>query len=607
MSDLAEIFKKPFKLNSIKKKINISYLLIIFIPVFILTFLFNLIYSKTIINNTINESVQKLGLMSKNIDLLTQNIENYSRIIVFAKTTQDILRHTDFNDEIQILNDNKSFTKNFSSIIDREDRINSINMFRLDTKDIFEIGNNYNTITADNFISKISLQELVNRNTSSIWTELKRGKINYNSEGICGFSFFQSIMDLDDGLIKGVLNINIDEGALSSIYSGISLGMTGEIYITNSNGIVMSSIENDMLLKDISNNDYFSWCKKTKSGGIVKKVNGVQMIITVFTHAKFNWKIIGVVPLHELMSDKTKINIYILASGLLLFLFSIFISYIVSNKISKPIADLSNLMGKTANSDNLSVRVIESSDDEVGVLQSSFNKMMKRICEQVEIIKEEQRIKREYELSALNAQVRPHFLYNALNSICGLLLMKEYENTLIMLKALGEFYKLSLGKGKEVVSIGEEISLTESYIIIQKNKFGNDLTYSIEVPEKIANFKVPKFTIQPLVENSFKHGFVKSHDKKHIKISAEQFDNNIRIVVMDNGIGGKQELINNFLKEGNSNGKGGFGLSSIINRLKLYFGSNVKMEIETQEDIGMKVTLILPSEEDSDVESFVDR
>lgn len=578
------------QLRSIRTKLNTAFFLVIFIPILIITCIFNYIYTNIIINQNIQNSILNLGLISQNIDLLTENMENYSRIIKTTKITQDFLRKEYSENDLQELTDISVLRGTFDNIVGRKNIVNSIFIFKLRKRKLYDIGNNASGISSECFGDNPFVKAISQGEMYSEWTDVHKSNFKIRNQVINTFTLNESILDMNSGINTGVISINLNEQALSSIYSNTKIGISDKYLIVNSQGKIMSASDPGIIYDDLLDEEYFNWCSSIKKGGVIGKVDGKKVLITAFSVTKLSWKVISIVPLEELLTSRDKVNMAVLIVGFMLFLITLLLSIFLSDKISKPILHLSKIMETSVDEGSFNIQIEKSSNDEVGILQTKFNKMMLRISELIIAVKKEQKLKREYELSAINSQVRPHFLYNALNSILGLLSMNDIVNAKKMVKALGEFYKLSLGNGKELIQISDELKLTESYIIIQKLKYGDKLTYEIMIPDEVKSCYIPKFSIQPLVENSFKHGFKDMKGRNmHIKIEGELKDRFIFLCVTDNGNG--KDITQCFE---NSVSSKKFGLKSIQSRLVLYFGNKSLINIEAFVGSGTKVSIRIP-------------
>ena len=229
------------------------------------------------------------------------------------------------------------------------------------------------------------------------------------------------------------------------------------------------------------------------------------------------------------------------------------------------------------------------SQDEIGQLVSNYNGMV----DKVEALLEEQYIlgqeKVEAELKALQSQINPHFLYNTLDMIGWMAQKKETENIRSVVQAMSRFYRLTLSKGKDIVSIRDEVEMCEAYMEIQKRRYKGRICYEVEVDEDILDCLLPKITLQPFLENAIIHGInEKSDGRGMVILNGWMEDGRITLSVTDDGEGMKEE------DKKKSHQGSHYGLTNIEHRLELFFGESIPVQIESSPGIGTCVIINIP-------------
>ena len=224
-------------------------------------------------------------------------------------------------------------------------------------------------------------------------------------------------------------------------------------------------------------------------------------------------------------------------------------------------------------------------------------------------IYEEQSQRRHNEVRLLQAQIVPHFLYNTMGIISSFIKLGMSEKSLTTIQNLVSFYRLSLSSGKEIISLKEEVELTRNYMELQQLRYIEYMEYSIACDKEAEDVWVPKLTIQPLVENVLHHGLKPDAEKCqiHISIAADQTSETLKISVYDNGAGIKAERLDQ-LRQSLATGKSitkSFGILSIHQRLKLIYGEEYHMEIESQEGEYTRFSLYLPLRHSEEGENHV--
>lgn len=280
---------------------------------------------------------------------------------------------------------------------------------------------------------------------------------------------------------------------------------------------------------------------------------------------------------------------------ILIFAAILFGAVIISRKImtgiTGPIRRLSE-MTKQAASGDFAVRAAEDSDDELTVLNTSFNRMIEKIGNLIEDIRVEQGNLRQAELKLLQAQINPHFLYNTLDSIIWLAEADEKEQVVQMVSALSDFFRTTLSKGRDYISIEEEETHICSYLQIQRLRYRDILEYDIQIPKTLYQHMILKLTLQPLVENALYHGIKNKRGVGHIQVTGWEEEGQMVFHVRDDGIGMTPERLSYVRalisgeqpdgdKDKNEGGTSGFGLFNVNQRLKLNYGAAYGLEMDS--------------------------
>ena len=292
---------------------------------------------------------------------------------------------------------------------------------------------------------------------------------------------------------------------------------------------------------------------------------------------------------------------YIIIAAVAVGLLVVFISYYISQSITRPVRELSKITEKVARGD-LSVRAGIETGSEIAVLSKSFNEMIDRVSRLLDQVRVEQESLRRAELELLQSQINPHFLYNTLDTIVWLAEAGDQARVVSMVGSLSKFFRASLGQGKDQVTIKDELDHVRSYLEIQQVRYQDILDYSIDVPEELYDSPVPKITLQPLVENALYHGIKNKRGRGNISITGKSENGCIYIYIEDNVMGMTPERLERVSEKMNDPGvfetaedKGDvFGLSNVNERIKLIFGSRYGIHIDSVYGEGTTVTILLP-------------
>lgn len=271
-------------------------------------------------------------------------------------------------------------------------------------------------------------------------------------------------------------------------------------------------------------------------------------------------------------------------------------SYLIPLSITRPFKELSQVTDEIAKG-NLSVRANVNTGVEATALSNSMNTMIDKINELLEQVTTEQIRLRKAEFELLQAQINPHFLYNTLDAIIWLAEAGEQKRVVGMVRNLSDFFRTSLNQGKDINSIKEEMLHVKSYLEIQHVRYQDILSYDIEVPEALYIYSIPKITIQPLVENALYHGIKNKRGMGHISIRGEAREKDFTITVTDDGIGIDETRLRQ-VQSGIQNkvltGKDFYGLYNVCERIRLNFGEEYGIFIESVYGEGTSVRVILP-------------
>lgn len=299
--------------------------------------------------------------------------------------------------------------------------------------------------------------------------------------------------------------------------------------------------------------------------------------------------------------DESKINEQIdniidiiLKIGFLFIILSIIFSVLVSGSIVRPVQMLKNNMIRVSAGD-LESYYISNTNDEISMLGMYFNEMLDNIKSLIDRVYKVEKQKREIELEVLQSQIKPHFLYNTLDTIQWKAIEQANYSVADLIGNLSGFFRISLSDGKEFISIADELKQVEYYLEIQKVRYSNKIDYEFMLDEGILDYKIPKLLIQPLVENSIYHGLKMKATRGYISIAIYEKEGLLEIKVEDNGVGmsiKRLEEVNNNLKKRIQSSN--YGLYNLNERLNIYFGDRSKVEIYSEEEIGTTIVIEIP-------------
>lgn len=313
----------------------------------------------------------------------------------------------------------------------------------------------------------------------------------------------------------------------------------------------------------------------------------------------------------DYMKMKTFMNAFFIFIGIVVF---IYIGKAVINATTT-LTNFSNTATNIANGQFHVEDISENSYQELNTLASAFNQMKKDIKDYIEQMKEKaalenrlneeklksakiDRLYKESQFLSLQNQINPHFLFNTLNTIKLTAMFGNTDETMGLVDSIGKILRYNLSKKSKLVPLQEEINVLKAYIHIQSTRFQEQISFELGIQEDIDIRKVyiPPMTIQPLVENSIKHGFRETETGGVIRINIQEFKAYIHVLVEDNGQGMDEDAVKNIFKEGNPNADLGIGLINIKNRLEIIFDKGDLLKVESEKGKGTRIMVLLPKE-----------
>lgn len=401
--------------------------------------------------------------------------------------------------------------------------------------------------------------------------------------------------------IRAHKNLSLDN--LGTLLMQVNLDRIVEDSISEenkqTNNMMISSDTNRFFYKDSSIElEKIPYLPKTEVGYQIRTIKGKKYFITHSTSSHVSWVYWNIVSFDSIISKvkTTKyvmVGIFLLLNGLVLLMAIVF-----SGKLTKPIEQLVLAM-KNVQKGNLSItNVLKPADskDEVGILTNHFILMINRINRLIKENYETQLLIKDTEFKALQAQINPHFLYNTLETINWQAKINGQKDISSMVESLGYLMRNAMKMKNDVVPLEEEIFIVSHYIRIQKYRFGDRLVFREEISPNTKNCYIPKFMIQPLVENAVHYALERMIETCEINVQAFLKENILHIIVEDNGPGMEEALLEQVLKqEGKAKGNG-IGLSNIDARIKLLYGDAFGLTIKSKAGMGTKVCLSIPNE-----------
>lgn len=382
----------------------------------------------------------------------------------------------------------------------------------------------------------------------------------------------------------GVILMDLDYHVMEHFLTSINMEHGGDIFIINKDRQLVYD-KDPSVLQDKKKQQRL--LKLLRGGNRYNKRDNLLIHQTPIKNT--DWTLVGVLPMDSLTVLKRQLMEHVIIIIISLSAAFLLIGSYFLRRLSSPMKKLQKGMLEI---EKLSeIQIPEKSYYEVEVFTKNYNQMIHKIRELMNNLSEHEQKLKEAEISALISQINPHFLYNTLDTIIWMAEFNDYKKVISLTKSLASFFRLSLANGKEIITIQDELAHVTQYMFIQQERYGDKLSFTIDVTEDIKGYMIPKITLQPLVENSIYHGIRQSLKKGLIQISSMTDGEDIYISISDNGVGftcGQSE--ENKVK------LGGVGLSNVEQRLKLYYGEECGLSIESEPRKGCTVTIHIKKE-----------
>ena len=324
-----------------------------------------------------------------------------------------------------------------------------------------------------------------------------------------------------------------------------------------------------------------------------KRINGKNYLVAItLLDNQYNMGLYVVSEEEVFVVQKNYIvlSIVLACIALVAFVVAIVISVRLAKRTAEPINNLSKELGSVDFSSERTFFDIGNDGDEIYELERSYNEMLERLYDLMEENKQNMETQRKLEIDALQMQINPHFLYNTLDAIAWMSKIKKQPEIEKLVINLAKFFRLSLHKGAKYVKICEEAELVEHFLEIEKIRFPDTIRFVNEIPENIGKYTTIKLILQPIAENSIKHGFVEKDGIGTITLGAIEEGDDILITVSDDGCG--FDVPNDFwTREISTQSQGGgYGLRNVNERIRLEYGEGYGLSVESTKGVGTVVT-----------------
>ncbi|WP_274362898.1 sensor histidine kinase [Paenibacillus thermotolerans] len=377
----------------------------------------------------------------------------------------------------------------------------------------------------------------------------------------------------DNGELLGLLRIDVNEVFYKQL-DEVKLGESGTVYLVKDQMIAFAQDR--------------EWVSKNEAS--LYQMNGSKL---EYELEGGSWKLIGVIPQNETVNKVNQVNRIFLFMELLIFIAILAFVTATARIILKPMKKLMKGMEHIQNG-KLDVIIGNHGDDEFSVIIHHFNSMVERVNTLIKTVYYQQLHYRKSEIVNLQSKLDPHFLYNTLDMIYWMSVMKDEEEIGEAILALSNILRYSISHKNEFVSVREDMNQLENYLKIQSMRFEDKLEYRFEIEKDVLDVKIPKLLIQPLVENAIKYAFKNMKIGGTICIKGYSDQDDLWFQVIDNGTGIPEEKVRSLYEDSHSKGEEtGIGIRLVHQRIRYIFGENYGVSIESEVGQGTKVSVRL--------------
>lgn len=400
-----------------------------------------------------------------------------------------------------------------------------------------------------------------------------------------------------DNVKKGAVIFNIDSSRLYRSLKNMRYGDEQNIFLINNKGQVILG-EEQYFGKYYENIDDISDMTENMNG-FIREVNGEKSLISSVSSEKFDFFYINISQNSAYFKRMSSLRLQIIALILLVLLLSVSLAYFVALKNYRPVTEIISVLD---NPESFDVSGDMTKFNELRYIAKSIVEQSKENVEiQRELEDKLQKLKNA-QLDVLQTQINPHFLYNTLETINWMAVELTGGNNEVSraVSNLAKFFRTNVGKGNYIISVREEVERTRYYLNILTMRYGDMFTVEWDISEEIMDYRIIKICLQPIIENAVYHGLKPKEKDGQLKITGYSRDDAIEFIVADNGVGMSAEklgILNERLKEADYMGESHIGLYNINKRIKIIFGEEYGIRVESEMNIGTKTVVTLPKAE----------
>lgn len=537
------------------------------------------------------ENVNLVNRVDSSMEVYLRNIMKLSDTIYYGIIKNTNLSEDSIGEKLTLLyNNNKEQVSNIALISKEGEPISVVPAARF--------RKNFKAEDEEWFVNALNKTENIHFTLPHVQKMFEKGDNSYN--WVISMSRAVEIT-VGGSTEQAVLLIEMAYQGLEEVLDEVTLGNGGYIYLMDSNGDIIWHPKFELIASGrVKENNLVA--AGYDDGSREEVFNGTRQTVVTKTVGYTGWKLVGVIKGTGISLNMLKTRLFIVFVILLIIFIVIIINSYISFRVTNPIRELEKSV-KELEEGNLDADIYMGGSYEVQHLGKSVQDMKFRIKGLMQDIVNEHEEKRKSEFDSLQAQINPHFLYNTLDIIVWQIENEKQSEAVHTVTALARFFRLSLGKGKNIVTVKDEIDHVRNYLMIQHMRFKNKFDYEFDVAEDVLELPSLKLMLQPLVENAIYHGMEFMDGDGMIMVKAWRKEDELYLSVADNGLGMTEDKVEMILtgKSTSGNGRGsGIGVKNVNERIKLYFGEAYGLTIDSEPDEGTTVIIHLPAKDEKE-------
>lgn len=459
---------------------------------------------------------------------------------------------------------------------------------------LFYSGQDYYFSSLEDLKGNMEFAPLFDGTDSYLWTPPREtlNPTNYQYETI--ISYYKPIISKYLNTQIGVQRVSMEASEFSSVLEDALSVQGGLLYIINGNDQLIGASDLEQY-RTMSGSEI---ARKTVENAGKWEVYGdqdTQYLCYSQAIENTDWMLVAMIPYEAIMQEENTVRGILFSIAFLIIAICGVLIYFFSRSFTRRLSILSNTMHEVEKG-NLQVELKTQDSDEIGMLYQAFNYMLRNMNALVKEQYENGKAIKSAELKALQAQINPHFLYNTLDLINWEAMDHNAPEIAEISRALARYYKISLNRGEDLISLNEELRHVETYVQIQNYRFDNRISLHIDVPDELRGLKIQKIVLQPLVENAILHGMLmlEKGERGTVTITGWKQSGDLFLTVKDEGVGMPASQLRNILTDKPVVDRHGYGIRNIHKRLQLQYGEKYGLHFDSTPGKGTTVTIRIP-------------